>query len=335
MTNKRNIIITAFALLSAACTPQGAETPPVQEAVSLRPLSTNMTKGYVEGTQMFDTPYDKLHGTPEHYPRTISVTAWLYPQKGTETEYFRDAYFWQNANGEDDGLWHHNPRVYWPFGGRLDFLAYSSRIPFPEPSVKWGYGRSTDKLELTVDRRYTQDDIMFSCALSKKHADSDPSVPMIFDHAQAWLEFRMHSSSAQTAGIVTLERIDIEDIYTAGALEVTHPFSVAEAAWDFKFTDRKDTPVDDTYAVYGTTMDAGVKYLDMLIPEQLMKDFILHYRLPGSDVVFKYRYDLPNMTWLMGHKYIYDITFSPHKIEITPTVEEWTREEREIEIPER
>lgn len=303
-------------LVAGSCT-----TDPVpRRQIMLDALSTPTTKGYVEDTEMTDTSPENLHTLPFEQPaRTIRLTTWLYPQTGNETEYFCEKTFVR----ESDGLWHGTPSVFWPIEGRLDMIGYSSTAPFPDNSIRFDRNRSTDALYLRFDKSYTQDDVLVSTAINKNVDDDAGRVPMTFNHSQAWIQFRLHTSTPAYDNILKVHKIVLKDIYTTGTLLVEHPYGYTEGSWNFRLDLREDTPMDDVHGIYGTRMSTEMSYLDMLIPEQPMKDIILHYSLEGSEIVMQYRFTLPSAYWLMGKKYIYDISFGPHEITLIPTLEDW------------
>jgi len=288
--------------------------------ISLKVISMPVTKGYVEGTTMYETPAISLHSTyPTKNLRTINLTSWYYPKSGIPFEYFRDERF----DKDEDGLWHHFPALYWPLGGTLDFIGYSSSIPFPDGSVEYNRKRSTDNVQLTFDSAYTQDDVLFSSASGKKAMDADGNVSLVFKHSQAWIQFKLHAKTSSYENIFRIHKIVLKDVYTTGVLEVSHPFGEPEAQWSFRFDWRNDTVVEDIHGTYGTLLTSTPSYLDMLLPEQPMKDIIMYYSYDGSDPVMQYSFSLPNAYWLMGRKYVYEISFSPEEIRIIPTVQDW------------
>lgn len=330
--NPKKTILLAVVMamaVSVSCS-EVRYTDPVEMGIT--PYSDMPTKGYVPGTTMWDTQATSLHGLAVESPRKIWLTTWHYEATGGESEYFREEEFdYDPAITPTDGTkcWRRTPPVYWPIGGRIDFVGYSVTLPFAENQVSWSPGRSTDELVIDVSRPYTQDDILFGAAIGKRHADSTPGVAMVFDHAQAWLQFVLTSTDV-ASGVVTLDRIMVEDIYTTGRLTVTHDFGFAEGEWSFLYDTRNDTDVDDIHGVYGTKMLPSAKYCDMLIPEQKMKKnigeeshIVIFYHLSGSDVEMQYAYVLPNATWQMGRKYVYEIQFNPHGIELLPSVTNW------------
>lgn len=281
------------------------------------------TKGYVVAGTLHDTPYDMLHGSSSTTPRSIYLTSWMYAADGTQSEYFRNEPFRLNANGEGDGLWHHPQPLFWPLGCTMDFLGYSCTVPFPGSSVKWGYGNSCSRVTLVMDGSYTQDDVLFTCSTGCSATAVSGNVPLNFSHSQAWIEFRLHSSSAATASLVRIHRIVLSDIFTEGQLTVTHPFGFPEGEWDFRMYESRDTEVDDSFGVNNTLVTEDVSYYDMLLPEQRMKDIVLYYSLGDSDRIMPYRFTLPVATWRMGSKYVYDIIMSPDEMFLVPSVEVW------------
>lgn len=322
--------LTAILLSLSLCT--CTKETPTRTQISLRPVSAVGTKGYVEGSAMEDTSPQTLQaGAPLRSDRTVTITSWLYPQKGEEYEYFNTEVFSKSS----DGLWHRDPSVYWPLGGRLDFIAYSSSIPFPEGNVKYDRYRSTESMRLQFDRSLTQDDVLFSSATDMTISSADGNVPMTFKHSQAWIQFRLHSVSPAYDNIVKIHKLTLVDVYTTGLLEVEHPFGYPEGSWSFRYDVRENTTVDDVHGVYGTFATTDISYLDMLIPEQQMKDIILTYSYTDSEPIMEYRFKLPSSYWLMGMKYIYEISFGPREITIHPTVKNWDTEENgTIYIPD-
>jgi len=197
-------------------------------------------------------------------------------------------------------------------------------IPFEDGQVSWGRGRSTDELVIDVTRPYTQDDILFSSRLALRGVDDNGKVSMLFEHAQAWLQVIVRSA-ADCENVVTLRRVVFKDVYTSGRLTITHPFGFSECDWSFDQPGitRMDTDMDDVNNVFNTKMTATAKYLDWLLPGQPMKSMVIYYSLSGSDFELQYEYKLPVTEWLSGKKYVYDITFAPHGIELLPVITDW------------
>lgn len=319
------VSLLAILALAASCDRRLEMQEASSQELSLRAASEGMTRGYVDGTPLSDKAATGLHSASPTSPRTIWLSAWHYRQSGGSEAYFTNEPFVLNGNGEDDGLWHHVPRLYWPAGGRLDFLGYSCGIPFPDSSVEWGGSRTTDCFYLTVDRQYTQDDILFSYTGGTwATLGLDSWVPMTFSHAQAWIEFVFRTTDPEFDNIVSVEELVIRDIYTSGVLKVEHPYGAAEGRWTYRFDERLDTPVDDNNGIYHQPVTSTPTYLDMLLPEQRMKDIAMFYRITGAEPLMEYDFELPSTdTWQMGKKYIYEITFAPRIIKVSLSVTDW------------
>lgn len=323
MNPARTILLSVTLLLACACGTLREE--PVEIGLDVR--CQVPVKGYIPGTALWDTPAAGLHGDAEGAPRTLTLTAWYYGPTGKQEEYFRGSPFARDAAS---GLWRRTPAAWWPMGGRLDLAGYSAGVPFAEDEVSWDPLRSTDAFSLDIASSHSQDDVLFGIALSRRHADATEGIAMTLEHAQAWIQFSLHAASG-LAGVVTVEDIMIEHLYTSGRLTVAHPFGFAEGEWSFVYDERRETVLDDPHGVYGTTIGTETKYVDQLIPEQRMhKDgdgtthIVLHYRMAGSDHVMAYAWELPRESWLMGRRYTYDITFAPRGIEIVPLVASWS-----------
>ena len=332
---------TAAALTSlpASCNKENAPASGNEQNFSLsREIAVNTsaatTKGYVAGATFFDTAIAELHAGEAGAPsdnkvaREMKISSFLHPQTGSEGNYFVDYTYAKGA----DGNWHHDPAIYWPFDGTLDFLAFSSMIPFDAKDVAWNEKNASDNVVLTVLEDRTQDDIVFcSKAGCKSESGADP-VSMQFKHAQAWLEFQIKVASEGMKDKLAIEEILIENIYNDGELTISNNNGDATAEWSFRKSQSKDVIFDDEYNLYGSqsadfslvnAIDEEISYMDMLLPEQSKTSFVIKYRLAGQPNLLEYRYTLGTDNWLQGKKYIYEITFSVNEITIAPTVKEY------------
>lgn len=297
-----------------------------------------LTKGYVEGELFADTPYNKLH-KPNYEPteandaRTMLISSYLTPQNGFPGTYFKGATY---KYSDTDDLWHNfiseelSP-IYWPIGGVLDFLALSVTEDLPEDDLVWNEDNVAQSFVLNAGDNFKQDDILFASVCGRK-IGTDPKVEMKFNHAQAWIQFQLNAG-ATTAGaqdVVTVQKVELVDIFSKGTVTVYNNLGKAFAKWDFREQTRKDVAMDDTYGVttrplapksgeVGKDSDA-VGYMDMLIPEQQKTAFRITYTLKGQSNVLTYLHELEHENWLMGHKYIYSIDFGASEITVSPSV---------------
>lgn len=321
---KKILFFAAFAAMAMTTACNKMDNPvrvdgPEQEIMLMS--VADVTKGYVEGDTFVDSPYDKLHGqTPDgKTDRTMHLSAYLTPQSGLPSNYFVGEVFSKNANGETDNLWHHNPKVYWPLGGTLNFLAYSSTTPFAGTAVNWDEENAASKLVLNVSEEYLQDDILFG-AVNGRTTSNGASVAMTFNHAQAWIQFQIKVGDEDMENIVKVEDIVIKDLYTRGELTLNGG-ATPSAEWNFRRETAIDKAMDDTYEVLAPNfIPKDYVFMDMLVPEQPQTVFVMHYTLAGQDTVLEYEFPLASANWQMGKKYIYQITINPYEITVTPTV---------------
>ena len=317
--------VAVFAALTA-CNKEVSPVP-VPENGQLKELavasvSATTTKGYVEGEDFLDTAYDKLHEDGENptEARKMLLSAYVEPTTGEAGNYFTGEIF---AKGDDE-LYHHDPKIYWPLASKLSFLAVSSTEEFSGTAIKWNADNVSKQVILDVSKKYLQDDILFAGAFQAEKANSSDkgTVPMVFNHAQAWIEFQLQVADESMEDILTIKDIKLENVYSRGELTITGPASTSESAtasWNFNKEAASDLVMDDTYDVTGNFLTKDVSYMDMLIPEQGQTSILITYTLNGGEEL-QYRYNLDTATWQMGKKYIYKIKFSLYEITIDPSV---------------
>ena len=335
---KRTLVIIALAVLAlTGCNKEMAHNPIASNndgELSVLPMESNgsiATRGYVEGSKFQETLYESLHKSPRSAAdsayRTMQISAYLYPQNGEQKNYFVDKTY---AKGASDDLWHNTKTdgtvdpIYWPVGGTLDFLAYSvSAKDSKNITAVWNSEDAANNVTLKVPAENSQNDILFASAYGIESRSSAQAVAMKFNHAQAWLEFVLTGSTddVNTDGIVTLKRIELENVYNAGTLAIDNNNGNATAKWNFTGEQRQNIEVDNCYGV--AKLNAAPQYLDMLIPQQTKTAFVLYYTLGSSAKELSYRFTTDQKTWLMGEKYVYSINIKTSEVTVKPSVTEW------------
>lgn len=330
---KRIFLFSAIALLAVvSCSEKGGlqEGFNSSDQIAIAPVSVDgnvATRGYVETGEFAETYWLNLHDAtkPVATPRTMQISAYLYPQNGAEGNYFVGTTF---AKG-DDNLWHADPKIYWPVGGKLDFLAFSLTTEegcSKNVNVKWDSENAASKVTLTVPAENTQNDILYASAANVKAKKEAEAISMKFNHAQAWLEFQL---TGTPAGVVRVKSIEIEDAYNAGVLTINNNSGNPLAQWDFAGQKAQNIPVDNKYNVCKLTESA--QFMDMLIPEQSKTTFVIYYVLSADDDVdmndpdniLSYRFTTDQKTWLAGEKYIYKININTNEVTVHPEVAAW------------
>lgn len=257
------------ALCCIACN-KNAEVPTVPLNQGEIALSNGVsTKGYIDGTTFYEVSVAQLHDENRtDTPRQMRASAFLTPAagNGNAANYFVDQVFSENG-----GVWRHNPPLYWPLASRLDFLAYSSMVPFDAKDAIWGEYNATSSLKLNVGKKYSQDDVVFAAASMKSsdatgegYAVAQP-VNMTFHHSQAWLEFQLSVATAEMKDKIAIKEIVIENAYDEGQLVLTRkdvaapeaPISTADVIATWNLDGKKNICFDDSYGVYGRTAVAS------------------------------------------------------------------------------
>ena len=166
--------LTAALLLATAAGCGKMERPGQESRVEMTVLPESeeaVTRGYSEGDEFNETTSQTLHsGTKAVSPRTMQLSARLHPQSGAASDYFVGKTFsrsesspavWYNTNTVGGA---HDP-IYWPVGGKLDFLAYSlSAEGTKGVTAKWDADDASSAVVLTVPGENSQNDILYASA---------------------------------------------------------------------------------------------------------------------------------------------------------------------------
>lgn len=339
---KKSLFFAALAgLVLASCKQELAPgTNPSSQEISLSAAGSG-TKAeygdgtYVQGSLFAGSLYNALHPTSDpdivNDARTMWISSYLTPQTGIPGTYFEAYTYKYDSTG--DNLWHNfvgdtKTPIYWPLGGKLDFMALSaSGAGFPDDLAFNKVNVSQKATVSPSDNAYKQDDILF-CSVANRTIGTEPTVEMEFHHAQAWLQFRLTGTKEN---VIKIKSIQIEDAYDYEKSEfnVVNNNGNALGSWDFRKCVRKNVLMDDINGVYDQYLpvkDAaqswdGYAYLDMLIPEQPKTSFLITYTLEGQPNLLQYRYELAHENWLMNYRYVYSIDFDVNEITVDAKVE--------------
>lgn len=337
-TSKALLIVALSVLALAGCSKyDGAQTSSREKElieIAVAPQSASpMTKGYAEGALFYETFFKDLHGEEHNnVARTMKISSYMYQQGETAENYFVGKTY---AKCGGDEYWHNTSDgitvdpIYWPAGAELDFLAYSLTGETEAPgaaknvSVAWDNNNAASKVTLTVPAENSQNDILYSSISCGDPMTSSQSLKMSFMHSQAWLQFVLKGSvNGSEQDLVKLKRIELNDVYNAGVLTIINNGGNALATWDFAGEQKRTIPVDN-YNLSSSLRKDEPLYLDMLIPQQPKTSFTLYYSIGEETVENSYFFETDYKTWLMGEKYIYNITMSASEVVVRPSVEDW------------
>ena len=370
---KRQILWAATAGLAlAGCTHvecpgiENAQTPEtVQSEITVNPFGRKMSRGIVEGAELKEGPasrtfymsaYNATEGTDYFIGKTFgekTVTTGD-PATPTGTGIWGAVKLNTEAAGDPPtSHWTDDP-VYWPFGAKLDFLAYSqsydetsesardsraqstsAKYPCPKIYANW---KSANEVELEVTKESRQDDILYAATsgLNSSNSNSNIGFSMTFKHAQAWLTFMLRRIDSG-AGQLIINSVKCANIYSGGRLTLRNEGDGnASADWHFFPLAPSDVTVDPrrpTDLTNPLLLSAGIE-LNILLPPQEHNGFIINYTLNGIESNLRIPVEqLKSSTgeWKAGWHYTYNIGFTLNEITVAPFVTAWESKTNEWE----
>lgn len=335
---KKVLIISAVAALAlvscAKVTDQYVGAPESRE-IAFKAVTTPNTKAAVEGTQVPDN-------------QTIYVAAYQAAPliSGSGANYFdKTAFTGTNATTWKGGK-------FWPLAeATLNFSAVT------------GDGLNTNDISFaadlstaTVDYRTTatgayselsQVDIMYSAAqgsvtLSGSNTLVFPNVGMTFAHPLSLIKFAVKGNSTTEitggTGAITVNSIKLNGAKYTGQLDITVSNSTASASvptashsWsnigsivnDVAVPNLTDYALGSKDSYYSGA--AGAQYSLLVIPGAI-RSFDITFTVNGKQYTYRYYPQGSDADYavLAGKKYVFQINFKLHEIEIVPTVTDYT-----------
>lgn len=285
-------------------------------------------------------------GTDNTYVILASASAAEEPDfmRGQLFTYYTDAAKWQASSASGPGLsgsYTHTPR-FWPFGDvKMDFLALAlkptaydaltdsapERISFFRASEGGAAGGVSIVDWNTYDNQY---DVMYAVNNAQSNSNNPGgTVPLSFQHTMAVVGFTAKSSSE--AGIFTLKRISIRDLQYRGSLVINNTTTELDVTWIVPPGDAcqcdKDAPLTMAeFSVPGSGASGlAIKCTDhLLVIPQTSRTLELTYHVKNSIPDLTCTLALPRTVWKAGHRYIYDLIFTPTEIRVSDvTVTDW------------
>lgn len=226
--------------------------------------------------------------------------------------------------------WVSTPATYWPLSPTtINFLAYAN---LTAGSAAWDSDAAKEVVLTMGDNSTTQNDLMFAIGTGTVVQNPDntlafpTSVPMVFKHAQAWIQFNVKAETSTVASALTINSITLNQVSCQGVCTVTQTNydatsaqSVA-AAWSGYATHKDDiAAVKDGGFTFSTSYDEFANL--MVIPDQGIASFTINYTLDSK--AYTYTYTITDGTLAQAKKYTYNINFNLHEIEIAPSIENW------------
>lgn len=287
------------------------------------------------------------------YPTTETFKVFCKSYTGAYTDWTAGTDYFAAA-GEDVALnagnWSTTTVHYWPeLGNNLAFAAYS-----PAAASADGAFAQT-QTGLTITGFSTQDDVANQYDLmytprvvDKDKDDAATPVPLVFKHALTSVVFKATKTDADATytiksltvnGLVSTTGNFNQNIPTPEALDGTATWTPAAAtAKDYSILTAKtiDVAQAGTYLT-GVESADGASTALLLIPQGVDANTtvtITYTKKTGSNTLdataniklndFVDGTSTPATTWVMGNRYIYNITFGANKpIYFAPSVTDW------------
>ena len=257
--------------------------------------------------------------------------------------YFSETAKWQASAASGPGLggsYTHDPK-FWPLGGvKVDFLALALKpaaydalnadpgsISFYRPS-DGGVAAGVSVVEW--DTYADQYDVMYAVN-NAQSSSSNPggTVPLEFQHSMAVVGFT--AKSASDAGVFTLKDLTLEELQFKGSLVIDNTTTELDVNWivpqgDANQCDKTVPLIVSEFSVpESSATAAAAKCTDhLLVIPQPSRTVKLTYHVKNSIPDLTYELPLPRTVWKAGHRYIYDLVFTPTEIRVSDVnVTDW------------
>ncbi len=328
MKRKPIVIALAAALAASAIGCTDDVGPSATRMITLTAHVAVTSKQPIEGTVF-----------PEGRRIVLSAAHAVGPVK---TDYFTDVVFSRTSS-----YWTAAAPKYWPSGGTMDFLGFSSA----------GSGALTHTGGLTAasltyvmpDNSAVQDDILVGYAGGRSCAEH-AAVPLVMRHALAQMRFTAHSDiSDEAANLgITLRGITLRKARHSGTVTAS---AVGSDGVSFSWSgvgdgDLRDIAVDaPSGGLFLTTAAAAVGASGVLVPPQTPSgveggaDLLIEYTMHGGydseggavDADLEQVFRLPAVAMEPGVKYVYDLTFTGGDVFVSVSMTDW--EEVTVPVP--
>lgn len=276
-------------------------------------------------------------------PNTMQVAAYD-ATTASGSQFFASTTFTKGTT-----YWEASPKKYWPLSPvYINFMAYSELNSSATPTLNWTASATTATWALVMDDNSSeQKDLMYAWGKGEVTQNADQSlnytqagpVAMTFKHAQAWMCFNVNAGDAATGGQITLNKITLNGAKYNGTYTLTFTNYNAQASqaiagtWNTSSSTPANVDVPGwttatiAYAASGNGQAVGNGLMIVPDDDNTTADwasFTINYTLDGK--TYNYTYapaTAANRNVDQQKKYIFNIVFNLHEIQINPTVDDW------------
>ena len=285
-------------------------------------------------------------GTDNTYVILASASAAEEPEFLREqlfTYYAADAK-WKASSASGPGLsgtYTHDPK-FWPYGDvKVDFLALALKPaaydalntdPGSISFYRASDGGAADGVVIADWNTYeNQYDVMYAVRNGQSiNGNPGGTMRLDFQHTMAVVGFTAKNASGD-AGTFTLKDIKLMDLKYRGSLIIDNTTTVLSLNWEVPLgdagqTDKSVPLITSEFPVPASTATASIaKCTDhLLVIPQESRTVELTYHVKNSIPDLTCTLPLPRAVWKAGHRYIYDLVFTPTEIRVSGvTVTDW------------
>lgn len=306
----------ALATLASCSKSEDIEAPQAQKEIAFS-VATDKSRAPIEGTSFAND-------------QKIYVSAY----NSVSEKYFKGVAFSKVGNTWKAGK-------YWPVNGVTSFLAYAATSDVTSFNPTWGakyadnvvfdiasgFYKAETETTTTTTTTTPYIDLLYASGEQAKEKEYDP-VSMTFKHTGAWVVFNVKLGSVLTGAKVTLNSFQLANLFKGGKVVVDNTtYAGAKASWDFTGVTAADYGVE-SFAEKDLSAEEDYTF-GAIIPEQNQTAIKFKYTLSSTgaafdDQIVNFEYPLSRFDkWVMGKKYVYNITITFNEIEIKPSVTEW------------
>ena len=331
----RRISLLAVVLVLSSCAKTLTREDPRE--LTLRPVASVSTKAdpELDGASL---------GTDNTYVIYASASATENPEylTGQLFTYYSSSAAWKASSGTP-GNYESSP-VFWPLSGTtVDFLALALRpvaythLTEDPGSITWynaSQGGSAGGVTIANwDTYANQYDVMYAVKNGQSVSTStDGNISLEFQHTLAVVGFSARSTVSGTGGVFTLKGITLNGLNHVGTMTIDNTKTEVETVWSSLTSadkpmlkkDANPATAELNYSVSYVSTPAQCTQHLLVIP-QASRSATLTYRVQNSVTDLTVNLPLPRLNWKAGHRYIYNLVFTPTEIQVeSVTVSELT-----------
>lgn len=280
-------------------------------------------------------------GTDNSYVILVSASTAGDPEflTGQLFTYYSSGAIWQASAASGPGIggsYTHVP-VYWPFDReQVDILALALKpaahaaltaAPGSIAFADAAHGGAAGGVTISDWDVYAdQYDVM--CAIKNGQSSATApggTVPLLFQHVMALVGFTAKDASGND-GLFTIKGLTFRGLAYKGTLTVDNSTTEPGLDWDVPagVAYRADKTVPLVTPEFSVSASAASCTDHLLVIPQASRSITLTYHVKNSIPDLTCTLALPRIAWKAGHKYIYNLEFSPTGICVSSvTVADW------------